>query len=112
MTAGTSGAQLLGRRAECAGLDQLVATVRSGASRVLVLRGEAGVGKTTLLEYVRQRATGCVIASAVGVESEMELAFAGLHQLCAPFIEHLDRVPADQRAALDTAFGFGDGEPA
>jgi hypothetical protein len=111
MTSRGSGTQLLGRRAECAELDQLVATVHSGTSRVLVLRGEAGVGKTALLEYLRQRATDCAIASAVGVESEMELAFAGLHQLCAPFIDHLDRVAGPQRAALDTAFGFGDGEP-
>src|SRR5262245_11710258 len=111
MTSRGSRMELLGRRAECAELDQLVATVRSGASRGLVLRGEAGVGKTALLEYLRQRATDCAVASAVGVESEMELAFAGLHQLCAPFIDHLDRVAGPQRAALGTAFGFGDGEP-
>src|SRR5262245_46784315 len=112
MTSRGSRRQLLGRRAECAELDQLVAMVRSVASRVLVLRGESGVGKTALLEYLRQRATGCAVASAVGVESEMELAFAGLHQLCAPFIGHLDRVAGPQRVALDTAFGFGDGDPA
>ena len=85
--------QLLGRRSECAALDQLVASVREGLSRALVLRGEPGVGKSALLEYLVRRASGCGIARAAGVESEMELAFAGLHQLCAPFVDRLDRLP-------------------
>src|SRR4051812_23905217 len=78
------GPRLLGRRSERAALDRLVETVRAGPSAVLVLRGEAGVGKSALLEYVAHHAPGCTVARATGVESEMELAFAGLHQLCAP----------------------------
>jgi DNA-binding CsgD family transcriptional regulator len=101
---------LLGRRGECAALDQLVATVRAGLSRALVLRGEAGVGKSALLEYLVQHAPGCGIARAAGVESEMELAFAGLHQLCAPFVDRLERLPGPQREALGTAFGVRDGD--
>jgi DNA-binding CsgD family transcriptional regulator len=76
---------------------------------VLVVRGEAGIGKTALLEHLAGRASGCRIARATGVESEMELAFAGLHQLCAPFLDRLDRLPAPQRDALGTAFGMQDG---
>ena len=98
--------RLLGRRSECEALDRLLASVRAGQSRVLVLRGEAGVGKTALLEYLSQRASGCGIARAAGVESEMELAFAGLHQLCAPLLDRLERLPGPQRDALGTAFGL------
>jgi len=78
---------------------------------VLVLRGEAGVGKTALLEYLLESATGCRTARAVGVESEMELAFAGLHLLCAPMLEHLDHLPGPQRDALAIAFGLSTGDP-
>ena len=78
---------LLGRQSECKALDGLVAGVRAGQSRVLVLRGEAGVGKTALLERMAAGAAGCRLARAAGVESEMELAFAGLQQLCAPFVD-------------------------
>ena len=102
--------QLLGRRSECAALDELVASVRAGASRALALRGEAGVGKSALLEYLLQRASGCATARAAGVESEMELAFAALHQLCAPFVDRLDHLPGPQREALGTAFGLRDGD--
>src|SRR5918996_5678343 len=94
--------QLLGRRTECAALDELVATLRAGPSRALVLRGEAGVGKTALLEYLVQRATGCRLARAAGVELEMELAYAGLQQLCAPFVDRFERLPGPQRDALGT----------
>ena len=104
------GARLLGRRSECAALDELVASVRAGPSRALVLRGEAGVGKSALLEYLVRRASGCRVARAAGVESEMELAFAGLHQLCAPFVDRLERLPGPQRDALGTAFGLRDGD--
>ena len=76
---------------------------------MLVVRGEAGVGKTALLEYVTQRASGCRIVRVVGVESEMELAFAGLHQLCAPMLDGLDGLPSPQRDALRAAFGLQDG---
>src|SRR4051794_13179421 len=102
---------LLGRRSECETLDRLVATVRGGESAVLVVRGEAGVGKSALLAYLIERASGCRIARAAGVESEMELPFAGLHQLCGPMLDRLDRLPAPQRDALATAFGLSAGEP-
>jgi DNA-binding CsgD family transcriptional regulator len=102
-------ATLLGRHRERAALDQLTASVRSGSSRALVLRGEAGVGKTSLLDYVAGRASGCAVARAAGVESEMELAFAGLQQLCAPFAERLERLPAPQADALGAAFGLRSG---
>ena len=87
-----------------------MASVRAGPSRALVLRGEAGVGKSALLEYLVQHASGCGIARAVGVESEMELAYAGLQQLCAPFLDRLERLPGPQRGALGTAFGLREGD--
>jgi DNA-binding CsgD family transcriptional regulator len=102
---------LLGRRSECETLDRLVAAVRAGESAVLVVRGEAGVGKSALLGYLIERASGCRIARAAGVESEMELPFAGLHQLCGPMLDRLERLPAPQRDALATAFGLSAGEP-
>src|ERR1700735_345600 len=110
MSAPVSARRLLGRRSECAVLDQLVASVRAGPSRALVLRGEAGVGKSALLEYLVQHASDCGIARAAGVESEMELAYAGLQQLCAPFLDRLERLPGPQRNALGTAFGLRDGD--
>jgi DNA-binding CsgD family transcriptional regulator len=109
MSAPVPARRLLSRRSECAALDQLVASVRAGPSRALVLRGEAGIGKSALLEYLVQRASGCAMARAVGVESEMELAYAGLQQLCAPFVDRLERLPGPQRDALGTAFGLRDG---
>src|SRR5919197_6407237 len=102
---------LLGRRSECEALDRLVANVRAGQSAVLVVRGEAGVGKSALLAHLVERASGCRIARAAGVESEMELPFAGLHQLCGPMLDRLDRLPAPQRDALATAFGLSAGDP-
>ena len=87
-------------------LDRLLASARAGDSQALVLRGEPGIGKTALLSYLLGRASGCRTARAVGVEAEMELAFAGLHQLCAPFLDRLDRLPGPQRDALRTAFGL------
>jgi DNA-binding CsgD family transcriptional regulator len=101
---------LIGRRSECNTLDRLLASVQAGQSRVLVVRGEAGIGKTALLGYLRDRASGCRIARAAGVESEMELAFAGLHQLCAPMLGDLERLPGPQRDALRVAFGLQAGE--
>src|SRR5438067_18727 len=88
-----SARRLLGRRRECAVLDELVASVRTGPSRALLLRGEAGVGKSALLEYLVRQASGCGIAQATGVESEMELAYAGLQQLCAPCLDRLEGLP-------------------
>jgi len=83
MSNGHPGPALLGRRSECDALDRLLESVRAGQSRVLVLRGEPGVGKSGLLEYLAGRASGCRVARAAGVESEIELAYAGLHQLRA-----------------------------
>jgi DNA-binding CsgD family transcriptional regulator len=97
---------LLGRRAECQSLDALLADAGGGASRVLVLRGDAGVGKSALLRYLSERAQGWCVLSATGVESELELAYSGLHQLCSPLLEQLDRLPAPQRQALATVFGL------
>jgi AAA ATPase domain len=102
---------MLGRRAECEALDRLLADVHAGRSQVLVLRGEAGVGKSALLEYLLDRASGCRTARAAGVESEMELPFAGLHQLCLPFLDRLERLPGPQREALRTVFGQTAGVP-
>ena len=99
-------AKLTDRLDERATLDRLVDAMRAGESRVLVLRGESGIGKTILLDYVSKRAADCRIERAVGVQSEMELAFAGLHQLCAPMLDRLDRLPEPQREALRTAFGL------
>src|SRR5450432_854553 len=109
MSTTVSAGRLLGRRSECAALDQLVASVRAGPSRALVLRGDAGVGKSALLEYLAQHPSGCAIAWAAGVESEMELAYAGLQQLCAPFLGRVERLPGPQRDALGIAFGLRDG---
>ncbi len=77
----------------------------------MVLRGEAGIGKTALLSYLRDEAHGCRVVRVVGVEAEAELAFGGLHQLCAPFRDHIDRLPEPQRLALETAFGLSAGTP-
>ena len=90
-------------------LDGLIEAVGGGVSRVLVVRGEPGVGKTALLEYLVEQASGCRVVRAAGVQSEMELAFAGLHQLLAPMIDHLERLPGPQRDALRTAFGVSPG---
>src|SRR5688572_27672987 len=106
------GTRLRGRRSECESLSRLLENVRGGQSRVLVLRGEAGVGKTALLEYLVASASGCRIVRAAGVESEMELAFAGVHQLCAPVLSHLAHLPGPQRDALGTAFGISAGAAA
>jgi len=100
---------LQGRRTECDALDRLLERIRVGESSALVLRGEAGIGKTALLEYVAERASGCRVARAVGVQSEMELAFAGLHHLCAPLLDGLDALPSPQREALRVAFGLREG---
>jgi DNA-binding CsgD family transcriptional regulator len=103
---------LAGRRAECAALDELIEAVRQGDSRALVLHGEAGIGKTALLEYLAGHAHGCRVARAAGVQSEMELAFSGMHQLCAPLLDHAETpktLPGPQRDALQTTFGLSSG---
>src|SRR5256885_2332051 len=103
--------RLLGRSSECDTLDRLVATVRAGQSAVLVVRGEAGVGKSALLAFLIERASGCRIVRAAGVESEMELPFAGLHQLCGPMLDRLGPLPAPQGDWLAPAFGLSAGDP-
>src|ERR1700753_3803848 len=97
---------LRGRRSECAALDALLDRARAGRSGALVVEGEAGVGKTALLDYAIASASDLRVLVAVGVESEMELAFAALHQLCAPVLDRLERLPAPQRDALRTTFGL------
>jgi DNA-binding CsgD family transcriptional regulator len=97
------------RRSECGTLDRLLDDVRAGRSGVLVLRGEPGVGKSALLEYVAEGAAGCRLARAAGVQSEMELPYAGLHQVCAAMLDRLEHLPAPQRDALGTAFGLSTG---
>jgi DNA-binding CsgD family transcriptional regulator len=102
---------LIGRRRERGVLDQLTDTVRAGGSRVLVVRGEPGIGKSALLDYLAGQASGCRVVRAAGVESEMELAFAGLHQLLAPVLDQVGCLPGPQRDALRTAFGLSAGPP-
>ncbi len=100
---------LRGRERESALLEQLISAVRRGESRSLVLRGEAGIGKTALLEYLIESASDMTVVRAVGVESEMELAFASLHQLCAPMLDRLHKLPTPQRQALEIVFGLSAG---
>ena len=102
-------ARLADRRAECAALDRLLDAVRAGESRALVVHGEPGAGKTVLLEYLAGRAAGCQVVRAAGVQSEMELAFAGLHQVCAPLLDRLEALPGPQAEAMRTAFGLSTG---
>jgi DNA-binding CsgD family transcriptional regulator len=101
--------ELIGRRAECETLDRLLTEAFAGQSGVLVLRGEAGIGKTALLDHLIDRAAGSRILRARGVESEMELAYSGLHQLCRSLLDRLDDLPVPQRDALATVFGLGEG---
>jgi tetratricopeptide (TPR) repeat protein len=102
---------LLGRRAERAALDRLLEGARAGRSAVLVVCGEPGIGKTALLDYAAGRASGFRVVRAWGVESEMELPYAGLHQLCLPLLDRLEKLPGPQRDALQVAFGLREGRP-
>ena len=103
----------MGRLSERDALDRLTDGVQAGESRALVVRGYPGVGKSVLLDYLARRASGsgCRVARVVGVQSEMELAFAGLHQLCGPMLDHVGRIAVPQREALRTAFGLSAGPP-
>ena len=103
---------LLDREAERATLDGLLEDLRSGRGRVLVVRGEAGVGKSALMEYVAGAAADMRVIRAAGVESEMELAFASLHQLCVPLLDRVAGLPGPQRDALGVAFGLRPGAAA
>jgi DNA-binding CsgD family transcriptional regulator len=104
------GGRLRGRANECALLDDLVWAIRRGESRSLVLRGEAGIGKTALLEYLIASAPDATVVRAVGVQSDMELAFASLHQLCGPLLDRLEGLPAPQRQAMEIVFGLSAGD--
>ncbi len=102
---------MLDRLRERALLDQLVADVQAGESRALVVHGEAGIGKTALLDYLVDKAVACTVVRVAGVQSEMELAFATLHQVCAPMLDQLDRLPRPQQEALRITFGLAGGPP-
>jgi DNA-binding CsgD family transcriptional regulator len=109
----TETSPLRGREEERAALGRLVSDVRGGRSGVLVLRGEPGVGKTALLEDMCDRADGVLLIRGAGIESEAELAFAGLHHMCSQMIqEKLDLLPDPQRDAIRIAFGESAGGPA
>jgi DNA-binding CsgD family transcriptional regulator/tetratricopeptide (TPR) repeat protein len=107
--AGQSKPELHGRGPECARLADLIATARSGTGQAMVLRGEAGVGKTALLDCATAAATDFRTVQVSGVQSDMELAYAGLQQMCAPLMGYLDTLAAPQREALSVAFGYGAG---
>jgi DNA-binding CsgD family transcriptional regulator len=101
-----ASAALVGRDLECGTLDRLLGEVRDGASRSLVIRGDPGIGKSSLLDYAAAAAAGYLVIRVTGIESEMEFAFAALQQACAPLLKHLDQVPAPQAGALRVAFGL------
>jgi DNA-binding CsgD family transcriptional regulator/tetratricopeptide (TPR) repeat protein len=102
---------LRGRTRECGVLDGLLDSIRAGESRALVVRGDAGIGKTALLEYLIETASDLTVLRAGGVESEMELAYSNLHLLCGPMLARLERLPRPQREALETVFGLSVGPP-
>src|SRR3954471_16461843 len=102
---------LRGRRTECETLDHLLESVRAGQSGALVLRGKPGIGKTALLDYAIDSAPDLRVVRAAAVESEIELPFAGLHQLCVPLLDRLACLPAPQRETLETVFGLSTGSP-
>src|SRR5262244_3638367 len=105
-----SGPSFVGRTSERSALDGLLPSARDGESGVLVLHGEAGIGKSALLRYAARQASGFRVLEATGVEAEMELPFAGTHQLCATVLDRVDALPAPQRDALSVALGLAAGE--
>jgi hypothetical protein len=111
MAAAARAPEFVNRNREREHLDALVADVRAGSSAVLVLRGEVGVGKTALLRYAAGQASGFRVPQIAGVEAEMELPFAGIHQLCAPMLDRLGALPPPQREALRVALGVATGNP-
>jgi DNA-binding CsgD family transcriptional regulator len=108
--AATLASGFLDRTSEREVLDRLMAQGREGHSAVLVIRGEAGIGKTALLRYAARQASGFRVAQVTGVEAEMELPFAGIHQLCAPVLDELDALPQAQQDALNVALGLASGD--
>ena len=108
--AATIASGFLDRTTERERLDGLLAHAREGHSAVLVLRGEAGIGKTALLRYAARRASGLRVAQVTGAEAEMELPFAGVHQLCVPVLDHLGALPQPQQNALNVALGLASGD--
>ncbi len=111
MLGNTVGSELIGRRRERDVLDRLLREVAAGQSRVLVLHGEGGAGKTALLDYVAEQASTYRIVRAAGVEQESELAYSALQLLCAPLLPYISRLPQAQQDALSTAFGLSAGSP-
>src|SRR5262245_55662550 len=105
-----AGPGFVGRTTERELLDGLLAEVRGGESRALVIRGEAGIGKSALLRYTARQAAGFRVEELTGVEAEMELPFAGIHQLCATMLDRLDALPPPQRDALSVALGEAAGD--
>ncbi|GAA4956653.1 DNA-binding CsgD family transcriptional regulator [Nonomuraea thailandensis] len=103
---------LYGREAETSVIDELLATVRSGRSGALVIRGEPGIGKTALLDYAAGRADGIQVIRRSGVPSESELAYAGLHLLLRPALDRTDKLPPPQRRALEAALGLTEAQGA
>jgi DNA-binding CsgD family transcriptional regulator len=108
--AATLASGFLDRASEREVLDRLLADARGGQSAVLVMRGEPGIGKTALLRYAARQASGFRVAQVAGVEAEMELPFSGIHQLCAPVLDHLDALAQPQQDALKVALGLAPGE--
>ena len=102
---------MLDRATETSALQGVLAAVRDGLSGVLVLRGDAGIGKTVLLEWAAGHELDMQLARVAGIQAEMGMGFAGLHQLLVPFLGGLDGLPGPQRQALGSAFGLVDGPP-
>src|SRR5262245_5564759 len=109
--AAQSAPALRGRSSESERLDRLVDDARGGRSGVLVIRGEPGVGKSSLMRHAADHATGFRVEQVCGIEAEGELPFAGLHQLCAPVIDRIDALPAPQREAMRVGLGLASGAP-
>ena len=103
--------ELRGRRAECDVLDRLAADVSAGESRTLVIHGEPGIGKTALLEHLASRLPGARVLGAAGAQTEQDVAFGAVHQVCRPLLGQLEDLPAPQRDALRTTFGLSQGPP-
>src|SRR5919197_6780981 len=106
----TPAPEFLDRTSEREALDGVLARAREGESAVLVIRGEAGIGKTALLRYAAGHASGFRLMQVTGAEAEMELPFAGIHQVCAPVLDQLDALPQPQRDALNVALGLAAGD--